>query len=262
MRYTRFMAYFLLMASGCQSMSFGEHETALSPRSGGSRSPSPSSSSKGKRPFREEDTAGLLGDVVKQASHRPAGDTHARQSTQPQRVHHLSQLIQIHPSHSEQTTHTAATRPSQFAHTHTARPQVSSPHVAHPPPPHPSGGSSHSHVHEKDRDAVNLGHLVANLHPKGPKPRSRNRKGTEAGKGKGSGNHPNHPTGQWWKKAGGTPRVQRGTGQDYVQAKRYREKIKAKKLESQGKHTDQHPSGPQGKGGGPGSPGAGSQAVS
>ena len=127
----------------------------------------------------------------------------------------------------------------------------------------------------------NLGHLIAGLHPKGQKPRER--KGrfmkppgessesrnilqpiTQSShlRGKGRGNRSNHRKGPWWKHAGGTPRAQDGQGRLYLYQKQYREK---KKLRLEGKSVDEHPSGPRHHptdGGGPGSPGAGSHAIS
>lgn len=65
---------------------------------------------------------------------------------------------------------------------------------------------------------------------------------------------------KWWNKKGGTPNIQGGTHKWYSAQRKYREK---KKLEKQGGPVSEHPSGhhPHG-GGGPGSPGAGTHAVS
>lgn len=129
------------------------------------------------------------------------------------------------------------------------------------------------------KEPGNLGHLVAGMRPAGqkvPKRKGRTRKQSEEGtgsktgeqqgkripaSGRGSGNHDNHRRGQWWKHAGGTPRVSPGQGRYFQAQKTYRDR---KKLKGEGKSVDEHP-GPQRhrpKDDGPGSPGAGSHAVS
>lgn len=258
MQSAQFLVWLLLLVSGCQAVRAEEPQGALFRRTGGSRSPSPSRS-KGKAPLGEGHSTGtgLLEDIVHQAMRRPAPAAHGSHPTH------------AHAMHLGQATHSLAA--AQTDHT---------PHSMHP-------------MHGKSSDATNkepgdLRHLVAGLQP-GPKPRppkarGRPRKdpsealkpkrpsngiekspggpaghGAQAPRLRGSGRH---ETGSWWQKPGGTPRAPSGKGKLYEAQRKYRER---KKLQKQGKQMDDHPSGPHHqhpKGGGPGSPSAGSQAVS
>lgn len=244
---TKFFIYVLLLLFfSCHFLCADANEPPqeLRARGSGSRSPSPSRST-GKAPMQAAPSTGLLDDIVKHVVARPATSTHASHSTE-------GHSLQATPGHTHPHALSTPTHQTQSTPpTHT----------------HPHHYVSHSQPPSLPR-LPRLGHLAAQLQPaptkegprKRPKPKRlppgvkappRSDKGT--GKGKATGR------GTWWKKSGGTPVVRQGASSRYESNKKYREN---KKLREQGLHTDEHPSAHPPHGGGPGSPGAGSHAVS
>lgn len=278
----------------CQAVHLEESESVLYRRGSGSRSPSPTSS-RGKALFFDDDrSGGLLGDVVQQALRRPSTPAHASHAG-PAHPAQAAYLHAIHPSHEahfpaahgEQATHLHVAHPNQATHSLGQPSQLAHHLPTHHLAGHPAQLAHNSATHPegtpqsppKSKEAGNLRHLVEGLRSVPAKPRrpvGRPRKAItefQAPKKQPGENSQMHapPTkkplgtpkrGPWWKQEGGTPGVQRGTAKYYDINRRYREK---KKLMKQGKQADQHPPGPHHqppKGGGPGSPSAGSQAVS
>lgn len=279
MQGTPFAVGLLLLVYGCQAVRPEATEAALSRRTGGSRSPSPSRS-KGKAPVGEGHSAGsgLLGDIVHQAMHRPTSPVHG--SGRP--AHGSGMLEDI--VHQAMRRPTSAAHESQQTHPHTLHPSHATHSLAAAHQGHLSQAVHSRHglsSHATSESSGTLDHVVAGLHggsrknhdqalkpkkqssdivkPKKPADVKPSTHGPQRPETRGSGKHPKGP---WWLKPGGTPRGAAGTGKLYESQRKYREK---KKLEKQGKQADGHPSGPHRqspKGGGPGSPSAGSQAVS
>lgn len=138
-------------------------------------------------------------------------------------------------------------------------------HTAHPP--------SHSSPHPQTKQPGRLGHLIPDMgsdqfsYKRIANPMGRPKKGTYVAPGirrprrkAGSSSEPKSKE-PWWKKKGGTPNIQGGTHRWYNTSRNRRER---QKLEKQAGPVSEHPSGHQHHqgGGGPGSPGAGSHAVS
>lgn len=247
---------FLLFAS-CPAL-FALHtehaKLSLAPRGSGSRSPSPTGGRR-KAPAQESSSTGLLDDIVRHVQMRPASTSHLEISAQHAQTAAArpapsgpSAFVQHHHQHQP-------VYPSQSAHghpqTHPARPSQSTPSfqtadTAHAHPAVYSESTPHPQL-------KGLGRIAAELRPVPVVPGKRIRRVGPPQKQKV----------KWWMKPGGKPANQRGTGPFYESQRRLREMKKLAK--AQGKHTDERPSDhpwhPP-KGGGPGSPGAGSHAVS
>lgn len=129
------------------------------------------------------------------------------------------------PAHSSHSTHSHSTQ------------------EIHSPASHSSVQGQHPH-HLSDARSANLAQLGKN--PKNFRQRGEKKEPQEA----------------WWKKKGGKPRATQGLGPRYEIQKKYREKQKIKKIgQFLAQPSFEHHRPPKGDNG-PGSPGAGSHAVS
>lgn len=238
---TYFIVSFLLLIFSGQAFGGTSHGPDLQVRGSsgsgpGAKSPSPTHS-KEKAPAHEGPSVRLFG-VNVTPGHKPVLSPHSKQS--PNLPY-------------EQSDHSSSSRHAPVVH--------------HPAP---------LHSHETGKHSGSLGHLVAGLQPHPPqRPANPPRR---PGRPKGAKNIPKSvkasealtarpartAKGQkWWKTAGGTPSASKsahGTSDRYERQKRYRER---KKLGLVGKPLDEHPTKHhQHPPGGPGSPGAGSHAIS
>lgn len=269
MRCAHVTALSLLLAVFCQVVYASTGQ--LWPR--GSRSPSPD---------HHGHVSGLLGDVVAQghrrpvssgasdiqSSKRPASSSehglHSSQSAHPSQAMHPSQA-----THSAHVVHSVAVHPSIVVHPSTV---IHPSTMAHPSLSH----TAHvSHSQTLNEVAALRPGRSTNKPPEGRPYRASKSTGRPVGRPRKPAKEPKPPKeprlpkpkgrpgprDPWWKKSGGKPMASPGTGKQYEIGHRFRERQKAK--QAQGQHHDDHP--PFGhqppKGEGPGSPGAGSHAV-
>lgn len=250
MHVIHFSAFFLLLVAFCQAACQGREGPRLCSRGSGSRSPSPSRW--GGQGSTHEST-GLLGDIVRQGTKRPATPHQASHSTHIQAAH-SSQPTHPPPAHTSQLPHPHPAHSGQPAQAHPAHQLQSTPAQVRPKKrPYNRRPKPTTDTAPKHQPLPRLGQLVAGLHSV---PYSRKAPVHDV-----LPQTQQHTNRSWWKKPGGRPPSQIGTGTKYEEGKKYRE---AKKLKMQKEHLDGHPSGHQHhppQGGGPGSPGAGSHAV-
>lgn len=212
-----------LLTASCQVLCTGQERPRPPHSPAGSKSPSPSHSKSASPPHEPQGTK-LFGVVLHEGPKQPARSEHPNQSLHTHRAHQgqtPAQHTQSIPSH---------------VPTHAVR--------------------MHSIQHLKSTPSPQfkrLGRIGAELHPAPMKPMRRPVVSESSS--------PKQRV-KWWQKAGGKPARPHGAGPHYEEHKKYREKKKSEN--KQEKHTDEHPSGHQQhppKGGGPGSPGAGSSVV-
>lgn len=228
-----------------------EAKRTLAPRGTGSRSPSPS----GGAPSPKSSSTGLLEDIVRQSQKRPASSSRPTGSfEQPlpkvAKPAAFASSASVQPIYQHQTTSS-----SHSLHSH---PQIHPTHLGHSTHTNLPAHAAHAHSIDHPQSAPSpqlkgLRQIGAGLHPAEVVP----------GKRPARVGLPEKQKVKWWQKAGGKPANPRGTGPFYETQRRYREMKKLQK--AQGKHMDEHPSGHHPhtpKGGGPGSPGAGSHAIS
>lgn len=209
----------------------------VSRTSGSGSKPSSSSNPKGNSPTDGQKSVRLFGVDL-----HPSQSSAARQK--PVRLFGTN----VHPAKS----------PAHESTSHSPRQPASSVHLsqtAHDHQMHPVSGPT--------KRPGQLGHLVAGMKQQDsfhrrPKQTKRPTDAVQTPEEKAQ----NKFVGKWYNRPNSRPNLQLGQSKYYETRKRYREKQKQKKLEAQGSH-DQHPSGHHQQGGrGPGSPGAGSHAVS
>lgn len=272
-RYVQFAVCLWLLVSICGAMTFDLQDSALKPRGSGSgsRSPSPhgeGSGGKHSKPSGQGNQGKGKESAHPQPSGSTKGDSHRRplhvdlnkppdHATQPSQSHHapmfLSHARPVHPFHPVQA--------------HGAQPR----HPLQTHPQRPSSEGVTTHLLSKQSAARLAASFAtgskrpaeASHHPqmdaKKAKPNWLTMATGKPARGPMPGTRP-----AWWNQAGGRPRRQSGTGHRYEEKKAYNEKQKLLKKQQQGfppsEHHEQHPKpgGPRG----PGSPGAGSHAVS
>lgn len=252
----------LLLLSSCRGLLKDQHDLTLFPR-GSSPEPHSFADPKGKGKADASEghgqSTGLLGDVVRQALSRPASHAHPSETTHS----HSSQGPSAHTAHPSQTSQAHATHPTHDSHSAQAvHSQATlggrlSRLVAGIPP----AGSYSRKVREKANQVATSGGEKPARKVPGPKKGNQvATSGVEKPARKVPGPKKGH--GHWWTKPMSRPPAQPGSGKYYETKKRYRERMKAKKLESQGP-PDQTPTAKQQHHQGePGSPDAGTHAVS
>lgn len=223
----------LLLVASCEALRPTAHLFELEPRTSSgsgpqSKSPSPPSST-GKAPARDspqphgQPSVRLFG--VNVAPGKPSSHVHPSQASQTHTAHVVSSA-DFHPQtkHGESVSHAnVQMHPGQLSPQRTATTQLDAP------------TGKHSATSGPQQQATGkLSSSDAGFSPKDP----------------------------WWKKKGGRPRATHGLGARFEIDKKYRERQKVKKIgqflaESPFKHHHPHKGDDE-----PGSPGAGSHAVS
>lgn len=245
---------------GSHAVSKRSVDDALVVRGSGSRSPSPAGGShhgagstgllgdivrQGQTRRPAPAPTGLLQDIVHQAQARPASHLHPGQAAAIHSTSHPSHALHVHPqAHPTYQSPMTQAHPSQ-----------------HPHASHQADTDTQGHSPSQEHQFRRLGQLVAGLRPAGSKPYKRPAR--SAGSDGATGSEAAKKTrGPWWNRKNSGPNKPKGTAKDYETQRRWRERDKIRK--AQAKQLGQHPAGHQQhppKGGGPGSPGAGSQAV-